>query len=149
MASQYKLSLRMTHPSADLFDFSRMLDSSDVFMWKRGDLRLSPRGRVIGPGERREFFCSITIDHNPGVELPELIVTTLRRLEPHKETLDELTTSGGSMDFFVGWFAEDDQSGETFDWTVLRGLADYRISLVFDVYGALDPEEEEAYAGTT
>ena len=149
MAYQYKLSLRMTHPSADLSDFSRMLDSRDVFMWKRGDPRLSPRGRVIGPGERKEFFCSITIDHNPGVELPELIATTLRRLEPHKETLDKLTSSGGTMDLFVGWFAEDDQSGETFDWTVLRGLADYRISLIFDVYDALDTEKDEAYAGTT
>jgi hypothetical protein len=57
------------------------------------------------------------------------------RLRNYKHFLDEFHSSGGSAEFFIGWFV-DRNSGDELHWSLLRELADMHISLSFDVYGS-------------
>jgi len=50
--------------------------------------------------------------------------------------LDRLASSGGTFNFFVGWFS-DRNSGDRLEWNLLREMARLRISLDLDVYGTL------------
>lgn len=46
----------------------------------------------------------------------------------------ELSSSGGKIEYFIGWYSEGN-SGEEFDFELLRSLADLYIGLSFDFYG--------------
>ena len=100
-------------------------------IWKAGDIRVAPNGRVLG-GNHKRSYCSIEL--KPKVDLPESLAAALTYLRPHKDFLVRLSMDGVKFRFFIGWFSEFN-SGERFEWTLLRDIADLNISLDFDVYG--------------
>jgi hypothetical protein len=127
----HRLSLGADHETADLAALPEALDLPAKHLWRAGDVRVAPPGRVQG-GNHKRSYCSIEFE--PGADLPESLAVAVARLKPHKEFLARLSADGVKFRFFVGWFSESN-SGERHEWALLRDIADLRISLDFDVYG--------------
>jgi hypothetical protein len=47
--------------------------------------------------------------------------------------LRRLSSTGGRVSFFVGWFCEE-YTGESFDREILEAMADLRIALDLNIY---------------
>jgi len=59
-------------------------------------------------------------------------------IETRRPFLIQFCSSGGTIEYFIGWFTNGLNTRETFGWELLRRLADLGISLSFDVYGKED-----------
>jgi hypothetical protein len=57
----------------------------------------------------------------------------LELLKPHRRMLRRLSSTGGRISFFVGWFC-DEHTGETFNYQILEEIADLRIALDLNLY---------------
>ena len=128
----YRLSFRATHPDADLSVVSDALGVPPSRLWRAGEPRTTPTGGQLA-GVNKVSYCTIPLDQEPGTPLPDAIASVLKRLRAERRILDPLAASGGSFNFFVGWFT-DGNSGEILDWHLLKDLADLKISLDMDVY---------------
>jgi hypothetical protein len=62
----------------------------------------------------------------------------VRRLKSHRLILRSLSSSGGKISFFIGWFL-DKHVGETLDVELLDELADLRISLDLGIHVPDEP----------
>ena len=99
-----------------------------------GSRRATPRGEILPGVNEMTFWCSQEVRGN-GLDLAKGIASHLRDVEAHSGFLTEFSESGGKIEYFVGWFSGDQNTGEVFDWDLLRRLSELRISLAFDVYG--------------
>jgi hypothetical protein len=54
-------------------------------------------------------------------------------LEPHRNVLEEVWSTGGRLDFFVGWFLDED-TGDALDWRILEKMSQLRIELQLNIY---------------
>jgi hypothetical protein len=133
MASfRYELSLRMEHPDADLSAVCGKLDLVPARAWRAGEPRITPAGNPLA-GTYERSYCTIDIKHGAN-ELPcEALRGLVKRLMSKKELLEELSGTGGNFNVFIGWYSNGN-SGERFDWSVLRDLADLKLSLDLDIY---------------
>jgi hypothetical protein len=65
--------------------------------------------------------------------LSNKIEAALARLEPHRDVLEEIWSTGGRLDFFVGWFLDED-TGDALDWQILEKMSQLRIELQLNIY---------------
>jgi hypothetical protein len=107
-------------------------------IWKKGDERKTPKGRKLG-GTRDSSYCSIALGETSRQPLREKIAAALSLFRPHRELLRELSSTGGEVSFFVGWFL-DENTRDYFDWQILGEMADLRIGLDLDVYVPQEPQ---------
>ena len=69
-------------------------------------------------------------------------------LEPHKEFLLHISSTGWRCEYFIVWFS-DVNSGEIFTCELLAKMVDLQINLALDMYGtklskgAMAPENNE------
>ncbi len=132
-AYTYRLSLSARHDSADLSSLPSLLGLTARRLWKAGDERIAPNGRVIG-GIWRYSACSMDLSEQSGQSLPERLAVVVEQLKPHKAVFEEWAASGAAFRVFIGWFF-DSNSGDCFGWELLRDISDLKIDLDFDVYG--------------
>lgn len=135
----YRLSLWISHPDADLSAIPAKLGLQADRVWKKGDQRVAPNGRVIG-GVWPSSFCSIQFGEDHEKNLPDGLRTALAILRPQKTFISGLAASGIELRFFVGWFS-DFNSRDVLDWEILRDLAELHISLDLDFYGPGDTDK--------
>ncbi|BBB62722.1 hypothetical protein UNDKW_4449 [Undibacterium sp. KW1] len=131
---EFSLSLRMTHPELDLLVFCDLIG---LIPWKwntAGEVRKTKDGRLLG-GVHKQSFCTCTLDFDQDDTLEAAINRTLDLLESKKSDIVKMTSSGGQMHFFIGWFFEG-TAGLILDWQILRRVADLEISIQLDAYGA-------------
>jgi hypothetical protein len=115
-------------------EISRAIGMQPKIHWNAGDPRVTPTGTALG-GVREETCWTTRILHPESGDLVDAIAANLTSLEPHKDFLREFVTTGGEIEYFIGWFTTDTSGGETLDWELLQRLADLKISLGLDVYG--------------
>src|SRR5262249_42563363 len=127
----HRLSLCADHETADLAILPETLGLTANRLWKVGEARVAPNGRVQS-GKNRYSFCSIEFE--PRASLPESLALAMKRLKPQKSFLTQLAENGVKFRFFIGWFSEFN-SGDHLEWDLLRDIADLQISLDFDFYG--------------
>ena len=130
---RHKLSFCVDHESLDLSVIPEQLNLIANRLWKAGQPRMAPDGRLLG-GSYQNSYCSIVFEHAPEVSLPVGLKVALAELTPHKPFLEELVVSGANLRFFVGWFS-DSNSRDYLDWKLLKEIADLKISLDLDFYG--------------
>jgi hypothetical protein len=65
--------------------------------------------------------------------LAKQIEAALLLLKPHRRMLRSLSSTGGKIRFFVGWFC-DEHTGESFTHDVLEKMTDLRIALDLNIY---------------
>ena len=81
--------------------------------WKKGDERQTPNGRNLG-GVRDSSYCSADLGETSRERLSKKIEAAFTRLEPYREVLEEVWSTGGRLSFFIGWFLDED-TGDTLD----------------------------------
>ncbi|MBR0836629.1 DUF4279 domain-containing protein [Bradyrhizobium manausense] len=102
------------------------------FLWKAGEKRQTPRGTRIG-GVRTESYCSIDFGESRREGFARQMQAALARLKPHRRTLRKLTSTGGRVSFFVGWFC-DKHTGESLDRQLLGGMAELQIAIDLNIH---------------
>lgn len=131
---EFALSLRMTHPEMDLQAFCDLIE---LVPWKwnlAGEVRQTEDGRLLGGVHKRSFCtCSFELDEDASLEVA--INDVLELLESKRKEIVDMTSSGGEMHFFIGWFFEG-TAGMVLDWKTLRRMSDLEISFQLDAYGA-------------
>lgn len=127
-----KLSLHIEHPTRDLSSICAVLGLEPTHIWKKGDERQTPKGTKIG-GTRANSYCSIEFGASSRKPLPKQIEAVLALLRPHRAILRKLSSTGGLISFYVGWFC-DENTGERFGWQILDTMTDLRIALDLNIY---------------
>ena len=102
--------------------------------WKSGEPRKTPAGDLL-KGTYPETYCSFKLSHEPQVELIDLIAGMNAKLRTHKEFLESVCASGGQLEYFIAMYFNE-CAGDVFDYQVLGEMADLKINLALDLYGA-------------
>ena len=127
-----KLSLHLKHPTRDLSIICRALGLRPKVIWKKGDEWRTPKGRSIGR-VRESSYCSIDLGAQSKVDLLKKIEAAVRLLTPHRAILRKLSSTGGRISFYIGWFCDED-TGETLSSKILAQMADLHIALDLNIY---------------
>ncbi|MBB4395465.1 DUF4279 domain-containing protein [Bradyrhizobium sp. ERR14] len=127
-----QVSLWLKHPTRDLLPVCKTLGLEPETIWKRGDERRTPKGRLLG-GKRDSSYCSIDLGPTSRKTVARQIEAALERLQPHRAVLRRLSSTGGKVIFCVGWFFDED-SGETFSSDLLQAMALLHIALDLHIY---------------
>ena len=127
-----KLSLHIKHPTRDLSTVCNAFGLRPAHLWKVGDERRTPKGKMIG-GLRTESYCSVHFGPTTREPLSKQMEAALTLLKPHRRMLRRLSSTGGSISFFVGWFCNRD-TGESFDFQIFEEMANLRIALDLNIY---------------
>ena len=135
MPFRFRLSLRLRHPTLRADDISKSLGVTPNFSWSAGEPRRNPEGRTLG-GTRDETYWTWSISTSDSTWLGDAIDANLVEIGAHSGFLRDFVSTGGSIEYFVGWFTSKVSGGETLNWELLRRLADYQINISLDVYSA-------------
>jgi hypothetical protein len=136
-AFHYSVSFRIRHPSIDTHEISTQLALKPHRSWTAGELRTSPKGKLLG-GKREETYWSHTLTHGPETSLANCLERFSETLDSHAEFLKGIRASGGTIEYFIGWFSGHN-GGEILTHRLLSKLSILQIDLAFDIYGA-EPE---------
>lgn len=135
----YKVSFRVRSPSMDPLEISDGLNMQPKWAHKVGAIRTTPKGKRL-EGVYDETYCSFPIPHLDGEYLSDLLARTASELQGKSEVLDEVFRSGGSCEFYIGWFSSGN-TGEQLPSELLKQLGDLHIDLAIDVYCEEDAPE--------
>jgi hypothetical protein len=129
---RYKISLRVSHPSADAKSIGMELGLEPVFFYTAGDKKITPKGTAI-PGIRKDSFwyCDIPSD---GHQIEAVLERVKDLLTTKQMFLDRLLTTGGRLECFVGWFSCKANSGFILDHVVLGQLGNLGVDIAIDIY---------------
>ena len=101
-----------------------------------GEPRATPQGQPLD-GNYTSSYCTLSFNEkwvsSDTLSLPEAIGSILDKLTPHTDLLQEITESGGSLEFFIG-LAVDANCGLTLEPELMRRLVDLHIEVGFDMY---------------
>src|SRR5579883_968428 len=113
----YALSIRLRHPSIEAGEISRALAASPNRQWTRGDKRTTPTGGPLNGLRDSTYWV-----HDPaatfGVQPSQRIRAHLASIQNAREFLKAFVETGGSIEYFLGWFVGS-MSGDTFDSKLL------------------------------
>lgn len=136
---EFTVSFRVSHPSQDLSPIYAMLGAIPGFapgrIWKAGEERKTPKGEKL-KGCYPNSYCYLNIQsktQSVDESLSSAVEGAMDQIWPYKSALQEVVKTGGELSFFIGWFIGSN-SGDTFDYQLLRQLAAMNISLEFDIY---------------
>jgi hypothetical protein len=131
----FQISLRIKHPSVDPELVASRLGRTPKSSWRAGAQRVSPREKQLGIADHS--YCAFALDTSE-TSLADALASQAKAMAPYKKFFSELTDSGGSVEFYVGWFIEH-HTGDIFEASLLRDLGSLEIDLTIEVYG---PDEK-------
>jgi hypothetical protein len=131
---EYSVAFRIRHPNKAPDEISIRLSLTPKTAWLAGDPRKTRLGVPL-EGTYESTYWSCDLEHPPDVGLAGFLEESAENLAPHKEFLREIRSTGGEVEFFVGWFSNFN-SGEIFSYKLLSALAELQIDLSLDVYGS-------------
>ena len=133
MIEWFSVTLRCYHPEWDPGQISTQLGMTPEVSWKAGDQRRIPSGETLSGRCRSTYWCSSKLlgswDH-PIATLTEYI----KLLEGKREFIQNLISSGGRIEFFLGWGLPGPSGGQVLDVDLLGRLGSLGINLAIDVY---------------
>jgi hypothetical protein len=121
VSARFEVSLRIRHPTADPDRIGEEIEWIPQVRRKVGDPRMTPKGNPL-PGANSETFWYADLPVKDGDSLVKVIAAANLRLMSHRTYLDQLVLSGGSIEYFVGWFV-DGNAGEVIDANTLGDCA--------------------------
>lgn len=129
---QYRVSLRIRHPLAHPDDITIALGLEPKIREIVGVPRLRQNGRWSPVPTLTYWVYEVTTPDDLSIE--EMLTTQLEFLEPRKEYLQSLIGTGGSVEFFVGFFVDDSNCGFMLSPELLSQCGSLGIAIDFDVY---------------
>src|SRR5262249_48935926 len=124
-STHYTVSLRVEHPELDLSVVPASLGLSAKHIWRAGDERRTPKGTVLR-ALRDNSYC--IIDFEGSGRLRDQLNSVLSKLSAQRPLFENITSSGGRISLFVGWFSSGD-SGETIDSAILNRMGELYLGL--------------------
>jgi hypothetical protein len=125
----------------DLEEISEFLAMTPRHSWKVGERRRTAAGHPLGGVYPITHWCSEAVE-GQGFDMAEALSSHLLTLEAHRTFLSHFTSTGGSIECFVGWFTDGQNTGVTLDWELLSRLSALQIELGLDVYCGSDPSPD-------
>jgi hypothetical protein len=104
--------------------------------WTVGRRRETPKGFPLN-GVNESTYCFFRLEHPEGIQLVDFIDVYSDELYRHKGFFEELRSTGGSLEYFIGWYS-DRNSGQVFNLGLLSKLVALGIGLSIDFYGGSD-----------
>jgi hypothetical protein len=129
---KYAVSFRVRHPSINSKDICRELGMKATRNWTAGHARSTPRGQSL-PGINQESYATFDLKNRTNIGLAKFLHHTNRRLLKKRKFLNKIYSTGGSLEYFIGWFS-DKMAGEVFDTKLLKETADLHIDIALSVY---------------
>jgi hypothetical protein len=137
----FRISLRVRHPAMDPKQISDELAIEPKRFWKAGEPRQNPAGMPLAGFNRETYWMAEIAAGRWPLKVNEAIYDALKMLARHRSFLHRLREKGGTAEFFVGWFFEN-QSGDVLTHQCLALAGDLQIDLSFDVYPPDQPQHE-------
>ena len=134
---RFNISLRLSHPKADLSVCSEEFGLAPIRQWIKGHARASPRGESL-IGTWRDSYWTANIESSSHEDLETALAETIDLLSAHAEFLASHLASNGSASLFIGLFLKQFNSGFTLEPTLQSKFASLGVSLEFDIYGSID-----------
>lgn len=130
----YAVSLQVRHPTASAEHVVALVGLELQRSWTAGDARTTSTGRPL-EGEREETYCAFPLGQGSNGELARCLREAVFSLEPRKDELESLRSTGGSLLFYASWEAMGD-TGEVFERELLQDIAALGIDLGMNVIGS-------------
>ncbi len=130
---KYTVSFRVEHPEISPHEISAKLSLIPSTSWMAGDRRRAPNDIQLN-GRYKTTYWSYTFKESRDMALADSLESFTMGLEPHKEFLLQIRSTGGRCEYFIGWFS-DSNSGEIFTYQLLSKIASLQIDLALDIYG--------------
>jgi hypothetical protein len=128
----YSINFQIRHPTASVEKLAAGLPWEVSSGWTAGEQRVTPIGRQLG-GARPESYCSFQIAKRDDGRIPTCLSNALDVLATHRDHLDEICRTGGSLNFYVFWYPNGD-TGAVFNADLLERMAALKIDLGLNVY---------------
>jgi len=108
---RFSISLRVKHPEIDPGEISRRLNIEPFRKWKHGDQGVTPKGTLL-EGKYKETYWAANMHSEKRISsevmtIEECIKNLNTRLEQFSMYFSDIVSSGGSVEYFVGWFSAD------------------------------------------
>ncbi|WP_321397831.1 DUF4279 domain-containing protein [Emcibacter sp.] len=134
---EFCVSLRLSHPSRSLKDFTDLLGLTPARLWTAGEPKLTPKGTAL-PITAEDSFWEARLSgsgkrSSSEISLEVWLKQAVSDLAPHREKFAEIAQTGGRVELFIRW-AGDYNMGAVFAPELLRDLADLHLTLSLDVY---------------
>jgi hypothetical protein len=120
----------------DLEAVSDALGIKPSVLWKVGEPRRTPKGTALSGIYKTGFWtCRLVDGASIEQDLSSALSAALDKVAPGSPLFATIAQTGGRVEFFIGWFFDDGNSGDVLDHNLLGRLAGMSIDLSFDVYG--------------
>jgi hypothetical protein len=136
---KFCVSLNISHPDIEPGKISEEVDLQPHQAHKKGEPRYTPKGRRLNGNYesmfwRHDFADGEKLDSSD-ILFEEFIEARNIELSHHKAFFQNLRKSGGTIDYFVGWFSVDSINMNIYlDPPVLKSTADLGVSIVLCAY---------------
>lgn len=139
----FTVSLKVTHPSFNYQSISQALSLEPSIAHNIGDPRYTRKGHALG-GYHKETLWSLDLCNGKKLDAEKILFEEFieqwnTNLAKHKAFISEIRSSGGVVEYFVGWFSVDSiNMSIALDPSLLKSTAELGLSIVLHAY--LDEE---------
>ena len=131
---EYQVSLRITHPTIASGSFTAALHLEPKTSWSVGDPCKDRNGGIV-PGNREESYWVHTFHVTQDGDLPLSLSNVVSSLEARKFFFNNILSTGGSAELFVGYFINAPNTSIRLDPTLLKRCSELGLGIYVDIYG--------------
>ena len=129
----YDVVFRIRHSSLDPREVTNTLKMKPHRLWKAGERRTVPSGRVLNTRNRDSFWSYREIYTGPSRAFFKRTARLVNRLKRHKAFLREITKGGGQCELYI-LLSGAVNIGDSIPPEMLGSLADLRIWLSVEIF---------------
>jgi hypothetical protein len=130
--SRIALSLRLIHPQLSSNELNKKVGLVPKRHWDVGDVRTDGKGNPLA-GRNPESYCTYALVSWTRGDLEEELTRAVSLLTPKMKALNELASSGGTNEIFVGLIFKSN-TGHTLPWQLLAELGKLTLNVALDIY---------------
>lgn len=136
---EYKVSLRITHPTMDPHIITGTLGKEPFRSWQAGSPRKTPKGDPL-EGVYKETYWSARLTKNESISSEEVplesfLLEETNLFKNHSSFLGNIKDSGGKIEYFIGVFGNSNMGCE-FNTELLTSINNLGIELSLDIYSS-------------
>jgi len=136
---KFCVSLHISHPEINTKTISKELNLTPHKTHDIGEPRITPKGKRLN-GNYENTFWSLDLCDGKRLDAEEILFEDFisvqnNKLKRYRGFFEKLRKSGGTVDYFIGWFSVDRINMNIYlEPSVLKSTAELNISLVLCAY---------------